>query len=235
MSFDVMRRSSEKVDVAKRLEGERALEKNEALASHVSRLLAKPSASAVPAECKEKVRATMEQYGERRGNVMRHAATRAMTLASPVGMLAAGQPHHMNTYVSGGIDFIPVVGGAKMTLEGLRGETWSGRKLSGKERVIQTAVGAGSVALDFVSFGAAGEVAKGAGKGALLAGHALPALERTSVRLATRAPKASRIAGKLAAFGRKHPRLAEACGDRLVSTIENAKRLQSAKNHPRHA
>ncbi|MBX4187424.1 MAG: hypothetical protein KW802_04225 [Candidatus Doudnabacteria bacterium] len=53
------------------------------------------------------------------------------------------------------IDFVPIVGSAKMVGEGLAGQTMSGEKLSRNKRMIKTAEGAVFLALDLTGIGMA--------------------------------------------------------------------------------
>jgi hypothetical protein len=79
--------------------------------------------------------------------------------------------------LSSGIDFIPVVGGVKMTAEAIVGKRWggAGKKMNGTQRLIHGAVGVGSIVLDatdVVDLGGgtvAEEGLKVAGKGAEMA------------------------------------------------------------------
>lgn len=88
---------------------------------------------------------TMEKFREERAGILER------TLTSEV--------------VSSGLDFVPIAGGVKMTVEGIAGKTLWGKKLEGRYRIIHTEAGIATIALDFTGIG---EVEKGAiivGKG----------------------------------------------------------------------
>ncbi|MBV9349265.1 MAG: hypothetical protein JO026_00780 [Patescibacteria group bacterium] len=100
---------------------------------------------------------------------------------------------------SAGLNFIPVIGGVKMSLEGLIGKTLSQKGLVGKERIIHTAVGVGSLALD--AFGV-GEL----GKDSILIGKSTGLVQRVSAFLAKKGMgNGARIFSETATFMAAHP------------------------------
>lgn len=105
-----------------------------------------------------------------------------------------------SSLVSGAADFVPFAGGIKMTIEGAAGETLDGEKMKGKSRLIHTAVGVGSFALDFTGVG---ELAKAG----VLGGKSVLVLEKLGAKFATKLPRASRIFSKTAQFMARHPEL----------------------------
>ncbi len=100
--------------------------------------------------------------------------------------------------VSNGLDVLPFAGSGKMVVEAVYGGTLSGRELSGKDRIIHGAMGAGMLALDFTGVGEAIE----------LGGKAIPLVEKIGASLAEKgAIKGAAIFTKTAEFMGRHPEL----------------------------
>src|SRR3989344_2086565 len=88
-----------------------------------------------------------------------------------------------------------------MLVESISGKELSGHKLSGKERIIHGAIGAGSLALDFTGIG---EMSKAG----VLAGRSVGLVEKVGAGLATKgAIRSARVFEKTAEFMVKHPDL----------------------------
>lgn len=103
--------------------------------------------------------------------------------------------------VNSGLNLIPFAGGGKMIVESISGKELSGHKLSGKERIIHGAIGAGSLALDFTGIG---EMSKAG----VLAGRSVGLVEKVGAGLATKgAVRSARVFEKTAEFMVKHPDL----------------------------
>lgn len=110
--------------------------------------------------------------------------------------------------VSTGMDFLPFVGGAKMMIESIAGETLSQEELTPKERVIHGAVGATVLALDFIPL--IGTAAGESLKAGVIAGRSIGMAEKIGVKLAEEGlPKASEIFIKTSKFMAEHPKLTE--------------------------
>lgn len=102
--------------------------------------------------------------------------------------------------VSGGLDLVPFAGGGKMVVEAAYGETFSGKELTGSDRVIHAGVGAASVALDCTGIG---EVEKGA----IIIGKSAVLIEKAGVKLAEKSATegTAKIFAKTAEFMVEHP------------------------------
>jgi hypothetical protein len=101
--------------------------------------------------------------------------------------------------VSNGLDLVPFVGGGKMLVESIAGGKLNGEKMTGKERIIHAAMGAGSLALDFTGIGEAKDAVVVTGKGVQL-------VEKAGGMLAEKgAVKAANVFSKTATFMAEHP------------------------------
>lgn len=124
---------------------------------------------------------TMEGFQEKRGAILTNVLT--------------------SETVNSGLNLVPFAGGGKMLVESISGKELSGHKLSGKERIIHGAIGAGSLALDFTGIG---EMSKAG----VLAGRSVGLVEKVGAGLATKgAVRSARIFEKTAEFMVKHPDL----------------------------
>jgi hypothetical protein len=133
------------------------------------------------AEAGEQRERIMEQFQEKRGNMLTNFMTSEMA--------------------SNGLDLVPFAGSGKMIVESISGKTLSGRKLSGKERIIHGAIGAGSLALDFTGIGEVKDVA-------LIAGKSVGLVEKLGVKLAERgALKSAKVFEVTSKFMAEHPQL----------------------------
>lgn len=123
----------------------------------------------------------MDQFQEKRGNMLTNFMTSEMA--------------------SNGLDLVPFAGSGKMIVESITGKTLSGNKLTGKDRVIHAAIGAGSLALDFTGIGEAKDVA-------LITGKSVGLVEKVSVKLAERgALKSAKVFEITSKFMAEHPQL----------------------------
>lgn len=103
--------------------------------------------------------------------------------------------------VSNGLDVLPFAGSGKMIVESVYGSTLSGKELSGKDRIIHGAIGAGMLALDFTGIGEVGRAFEFAGK-------SLPLVEKVGATLAEKgAVKGAAIFAKTGEFMARHPQL----------------------------
>jgi hypothetical protein len=103
--------------------------------------------------------------------------------------------------VSNGLNLVPFAGGGKMLFESIAGKELSGAKLTGKERIIHAAMGAGSLALDFTGIGELKD-------GAILLGKSTGLVEKLGVTLAERGAEGSaRIFARTAEFMTANPTL----------------------------
>ncbi len=103
--------------------------------------------------------------------------------------------------VSNGLDVLPFAGSGKMIVESVYGSTLSGKELSGKDRIIHGAIGAGMLVLDFTGIGEAGRAFEFAGK-------SLPLVEKVGATLAEKgAVKGAAIFAKTGEFMARHPQL----------------------------
>jgi hypothetical protein len=124
---------------------------------------------------------TIEQFQEKRGDLLTNVLTSEMT--------------------SNGLDLVPFAGSGKMIVESISGKTLTGRKLTGKERIIHGAMGAGSLALDFTGIGEAKDAA-------IIAGKSIGLVEKVGAKLAERgAIKGARIFLTTGKFMAEHPQL----------------------------
>ncbi len=122
-----------------------------------------------------------ESFGEMRGNLLKGELTWEM--------------------VNNGANLIPFAGGGKMLVEAIAGKEAHGEKLTGKDRIIHGAIGAGSLALDFTGVGVAG-------KGAFIVGRSVGLFEKIGAQLAQKgAKKSSLIFLRTAKFLAEHPNL----------------------------
>jgi len=125
--------------------------------------------------------ATIEQAQEKRGNMLTNVLT--------------------SEIASNGLDLVPFAGSGKMIVEGIAGKTLDGRKLTGKERIIHAAMGAGSLALDFTGIGEAKDLA-------IIAGKSVGLVEKVGAKLAEKgAIKGAKIFLATSEFMAKHPEL----------------------------
>jgi hypothetical protein len=135
-----------------------------------------PQSESVENKEREKV---MEQFQEKRGNMLTNVLTSEVT--------------------SQGMDLIPFAGSGKMIVESISGKTLSGKKLTGKDRIIHGAIGTGSLLLDFTGIGEAKDLT-------IIAGKSIGLIEKAGVKLAERgALKSAAVFEKTAAFMAKHP------------------------------
>lgn len=110
--------------------------------------------------------------------------------------------------VSTGLDFVPFVGGAKMLVESIAGETLSHDELTPKERIIHGAVGATVLALDFIPL--IGTAAGEGLKAGVLAGRSAGMVGKIGIEVAERGlPRAGEIFAKTSEFMAEHPKLTE--------------------------
>lgn len=124
---------------------------------------------------------TIEQAQEKRGNMLTNILT--------------------SEIASNGMDLIPFAGSGKMLVEGIAGKTLDGRKLTGKDRIIHAAMGAGSLALDFTGIGEAKDIA-------IIAGRSIGLVEKVGAKLAERgAIKGAKLFLATSEFMAKHPEL----------------------------
>ena len=123
----------------------------------------------------------MEKAVERRGNLAKDILT--------------------SEVVNNGLDILPFAGSGKMIVEAAYGGTLSGKEISGKDRIIHGAIGAGMLALDFTGIGEAGRLLE-------LSGKALPLVERIGAKLAEKGVvKGAAIFAKTSEFMARHPEL----------------------------
>jgi len=129
-------------------------------------------------ENQEKKRSIMEHFGGERGEMLKGLLTSEVT--------------------SNGLDMVPFVGGGKMLTESIWGSKLTGEKLSGKERIIHGAMGAGILALDFT----------GAGELLSLTGKSPELVQKIGSKLAEKGmASGAKIFEKSAAFMAEHPDL----------------------------
>ena len=103
--------------------------------------------------------------------------------------------------VSNGLDVLPFAGSGKMIVESVYGSTLSGKELSGKDRIIHGAIGAGMLALEFTGIGAAGRALS-------MSGRSLSLIEKIGATLAEKGiTKGAAIFVKTGAFMARHPQL----------------------------
>lgn len=103
--------------------------------------------------------------------------------------------------VSNGLDVLPFAGSGKMIVESVYGGTLSGKELTGKDRIIHGAIGAGMLAVDFTGVGAAGRALS-------MSGRSLPLVEKIGATLAEKGVvKGAAIFAKTGEFMAKHPQL----------------------------
>lgn len=137
----------------------------------------------------------IEEAQEKRGNMLSNVLTSEM--------------------VSNGLDLVPFAGSGKILVEGLAGKTLDGKKLTGKERIIHAAMGAGSLALDFTGIGEAKDIA-------LIAGKSVGLVEKVGAKLAERGEiKGAKIFLATSEFMAKHPELT-AKAEQFAETKLNA-------------
>ncbi len=102
---------------------------------------------------------------------------------------------------SNGMDLIPFAGSGKMLVESISGKTLSGKKLTGKDRIIHGAMGAGSLLLDFSGIGEAKDLA-------IITGKSVGLMQKAGAKLAERgAVKGAKIFLATGEFMAKHPQL----------------------------
>jgi len=124
---------------------------------------------------------TVEQFQEKRGNILTNVLTSEIT--------------------SNGLDLVPFAGSGKMVVESITGKTLAGKKMTGKERIIHGAMGAGSLALDFTGIGEAKDMA-------IIAGKSVGLVEKVGVKLAEKGSvKGARIFLATSKFMSEHPQL----------------------------
>lgn len=129
------------------------------------------------------------------------------------------------------LDLTPLIGGYKQMREARDGQTTTGKKLEGKERLIHGAVGLGSLLLDATG---AGEVEKGA----RIAGKSTGLMKSLGEGLAKRgATKSANLATKSAEFMAKNPELVRAAENVAEDHVDDAiKYVKSAsKDDARNA
>jgi hypothetical protein len=118
--------------------------------------------------------------------------------------------------MNSGINLVPFAGGGKMLVEAIAGKELTGNELTGKERVIHGAIGAGSLALDFTGIGEAGKVG-------VIAGKSIGLIEKIGARLSAKgAVRSARIFEKTAEFMVKNPELtakAEIYADTKIKSL----------------
>ena len=186
------------IEVAKRMK-EEALKSKDKIQEVVS---------SENAENQAEKEATMEKFQEKRGGMIKDILT--------------------SEIVSSGLDLVPFAGGGKMMVESIAGETLSGQQMTGKDRIIHGAIGAGSLVIDFVGVGEIGKGGIIVGKGALWVGKAGEKL------LSKGAVKGARIFEKTAKFMTAHPELtakAENFAEKKI--IEQAKNIQKRRGQPK--
>lgn len=123
----------------------------------------------------------MEQFQEKRGNMLTNFMSSEMA--------------------SNSLDLVPFAGSGKMIVESIAGKTLAGKKLTGKDRIIHGAIGAGSLALDFTGIGEAKNVA-------IIAGKSVGLVEKVGVKLAERgALKSAKVFEITSKFMAEHPQL----------------------------
>jgi hypothetical protein len=125
--------------------------------------------------------------------------------------------------VSNGANLIPLAGGGKMLLEAIAGKEAHGVKLSGKERIIHTSVGVGSLALDLTGIGEAG-------KGVIIVGKSVGLIEKIGVKLTQKgAVKSAQVFSKAAKFMAEHPELTKKGEEYAEARIQDA--VRDMKNY----
>jgi|GEM_PF-6811498 hypothetical protein len=128
--------------------------------------------------------------------------------------------------ISSGLDFVPVVGGVKMTLEGVAGKTLSGKKLERKARIIHAGMGVATCALDFTGIGEAG-------KGAIIAGKGVAASEKLALKLAERgAVRGEKIVARGVELMKNNPELTRQAEEILEA--EARRRIQEVREYAKN-
>lgn len=157
----------------------------------------------------EKRNEVMEEAQEKRGGMLKEFLT--------------------SEIVNGGLDLVPFVGGGKMFVEAAYGETFSGKELKGRKRVIHAGVGAGSLCLDLTGIG---EVEKGA----IIFGKSAVLLEKAGVKLAEKSATegTAKIFAKTAEFMVEHPeitkRAEQSAEIKIREQIKNIKEYKESKD-----
>jgi hypothetical protein len=109
-------------------------------------------------------------------------STQSMSFGQEVGKESPKEVSMTTKVITHGVDFIPIVGSAKMIMEGVRGKQYgTDKEIRGTARIIHTASGAVFLALDVTGVGA---LASEAGKGLLKVGErvALRKIEQVAER-----------------------------------------------------
>jgi menaquinone-dependent protoporphyrinogen IX oxidase len=133
--------------------------------------------------------------------------------------------------LSGAVDLIPFVGGVKITGEALAGETSTGVKMDGKERIIHAFVGVASFVLDATGVGEAG-------KAIGIVGRSIEAVAKLGEQLAEKGfAKAAALMTRTAGFMAAHPELVlkgeelaeQKIGGAIKSTVKNVNDYRDGK------
>lgn len=132
-------------------------------------------------ENQEQKESTIEKFQEERGGMLTDIMTSEIT--------------------SNSLDLVPFAGGGKMMVESIAGKTLFGEELSGKDRIIHGAMGAGSLALDFTGIGEAKDAA-------IIAGKSVGLVEKMGAKLAEKGSvNGAKIFERSAQFMTDHPQL----------------------------
>jgi len=166
-----------------------------------------PQESSVESREGDERNVIIEQAQQRRGNLL----SKIMT----------------SEIVSNGLDLLPFAGGGKMLVESASGKTLSGTELTGRDRAIHAAIGAGSLVLDCVGVG---EV----NKGRIVAGKSIGWMEKIGTMLSSRgATRGAAIFEKTAEFMASHPeavRIAEQYTERKLKDFAgDAEKYRASK------
>ncbi|MCX6745239.1 MAG: hypothetical protein NTX82_06995 [Candidatus Parcubacteria bacterium] len=162
------------------------------------------------AESQAEKEKTMEKFQAKRGGMIKDILT--------------------SEIVSSGLDLVPFAGGGKMLVESIAGGTLSGQQMTGKERIIHGALGAGSLVIDFIGIG---EIEKGG----LLVGKGIVLVEKAGSKLAQKGIiKGAKIFETTAKFMAKNPQLVEKAELFAEAQIKKqAKNITKQRGKPRKA
>ncbi len=159
------------------------------------------------AENKTEREKVIEQAQEKRGNMLTNFLT--------------------SEIASNGMDLVSFAGSGKMVVESISGKTLAGKKLTGKDRIIHGAIGAGSLLLDFTGIGEAKDLT-------IIAGKSLGLVEKAGVKLAERgALKSAKVFEVTAKFMAEHPQLVARAEQFAEAKIKE--QIQNIKDYRKQA